>query len=93
MSHYALDVYNSYWTDRTYRFRRPPFGPELAQDRRMHVSLVRDWLEQFRENERRHYRWRPIRKQWPFFEDPTEGCRANIPLQSKGRERRTCRHA
>jgi hypothetical protein len=64
----------SYWTDRTYRFRRPPFGPELAQDRRLHVSLVREWLERFRENERRYYRWRPIRKQWPFFEDPTEGC-------------------
>jgi hypothetical protein len=67
----------SSWTDSTYRFRRPPPGPELAADRRLHVSLVRDWLERFRENERRHYRWRPIIRQWHFFEHPPEGSSHN----------------
>lgn len=63
----------SYWTDSTYRFRRPPPGPDLARDRRLHVSLVREWLHGFRENERRQYCWHPVRRQWHFFEHPLEG--------------------
>ncbi len=62
----------SYWVDRTYHFCRPPAGPLLARDRRLHVSLVRNWLDGFRDNERGHYRWRPIRRQWHFFADPPE---------------------
>lgn len=57
------------WTDPTYKYRRPPVGPELARDRKTHCELVRNWLAHFRAREPEHYRWRAIRKQHRMFED------------------------
>jgi hypothetical protein len=55
------------WADSTYKYRRPPAGPELGRQRRLHCVLVREWLAHFRERESRYYRWHPVRKQWEFF--------------------------
>lgn len=54
------------WADKTYR--RPPTGPELGRQRKIHSWLVRRWLAHFREREPQHYRWRAIRKQWHLFD-------------------------
>jgi hypothetical protein len=59
----------SSWADRSYR--RPPLS-ELGRHRKLHTYLVRRWLAWFRTRERRHYRWRPIRGQWSFFENEDE---------------------
>lgn len=45
----------SFWTDPTYKYRRPPNGPELGRHRRLHCYLVRRWLRAFRTKEPHHY--------------------------------------
>ena len=57
------------WADRTYKYRRPPNGPELGRQRRIHCWLVRRWLASFRDREPQHYRWHAIRKQQRLFDD------------------------
>lgn len=59
------------WTNPAYQ--RPPRGPLLACDRRMHVVQVREWLAHFRERERRYYRYCPIRTQDGLFDNGNEG--------------------
>ncbi|GHP00646.1 hypothetical protein KSF_106930 [Reticulibacter mediterranei] len=60
------------WADKTYKYRRPPTGPELGRHRKIHCWLVRRWLEHFREREPHHYRWRAIRRQASLFFDHEE---------------------
>ncbi|GCE31988.1 hypothetical protein KDA_74720 [Dictyobacter alpinus] len=57
------------WADKTYTLRRPPNGPELGRQRKIHCWLVRRWLANFRDRELQHYRWRAIRQQHRIFED------------------------
>jgi hypothetical protein len=57
------------WTDKTYKYRRPPTGPELGRQRKIHSWLVRRWLSNFREREPQYYRLIAIRKQWHLFDD------------------------
>jgi hypothetical protein len=69
----------SAWADASYRFRRPPAGPALGRDRRIHVYLVRRWLRDFRTREARYYRWRAQRKQADLFGEEAE---AMTPLSA-----------
>ncbi|MBA2681123.1 MAG: hypothetical protein H0U76_22335 [Ktedonobacteraceae bacterium] len=55
------------WSNPAYQ--RAPRGPMMAHHRRIHTYLVRRWLRDFRERERRYYRWCPIRTQHRFFEE------------------------
>ncbi|GAC1357732.1 MAG: hypothetical protein NVSMB38_40410 [Ktedonobacteraceae bacterium] len=48
-------------------YQRPPRGPLLAQHRALHVSLVREWLCDFRERETQYYRYRPSLAQQSLF--------------------------
>lgn len=69
------------WTNLTYQ--RPVPGPTLARHRRLHTYLVRRWLRAFREREKRHYRSRPVRKQYGF-DDLAEAASFNEAASSLG---------
>jgi len=68
------------WADKTYTYRRPPTGPELGRQRRIHCWLVRRWLSNFRDREPQHYRYCAIRKQRRFFDTGNE----EMPVLSEG---------